>query len=102
MRILVLGASGGCGRWVTLLAVGGGHVVTALVRPGTPFTPPSVDWVAVRPVTLVHAGPWKRARVMNRFSARSVVGRADVAQWVLDAATDTRPVAERTPMIGGW
>ena len=33
MRILVLGASGGCGRWVTRLAVAGGHAVTALRPP---------------------------------------------------------------------
>src|SRR5688500_13808966 len=46
MKIAVLGASGGCGRWVTRLAVEGGHQLTALVRPGTPFGPPAE--VAVR------------------------------------------------------
>lgn len=35
MRLLILGASGGCGRWLTRLAAEGGHDVTALVRPGT-------------------------------------------------------------------
>src|SRR6185503_1759733 len=33
MRLLVLGASGGCGRWLTSLAASRGHQVTALVRP---------------------------------------------------------------------
>lgn len=40
MRILVLAASGGCGRWVTQLAARQGHQVTALVRPTTVFQPP--------------------------------------------------------------
>src|SRR5688572_8141759 len=40
MRVLILGASGGCGRWVTRLAAKAGHEVTALVRPETPFEPP--------------------------------------------------------------
>jgi uncharacterized protein YbjT (DUF2867 family) len=38
MRLLVLGASGGCGRWLTRLAVERGHDVTALVRSGTDLT----------------------------------------------------------------
>ncbi len=44
MNLLVLGASGGCGRWlVRLAAERGGHAVTALVRPSTPFeAPPGV------------------------------------------------------------
>lgn len=33
MRLLVLGASGGCGQWLTSLAASHGHQVTALVRP---------------------------------------------------------------------
>jgi uncharacterized protein YbjT (DUF2867 family) len=40
VRILILGASGGCGRWATRLAAEAGHDVTALVREGTPFEPP--------------------------------------------------------------
>jgi uncharacterized protein YbjT (DUF2867 family) len=38
--VLVLGASGGCGQWVTRLAQEAGHRVRALVRPGTPFDAP--------------------------------------------------------------
>ena len=37
MRLLVLRASGGCGRWVTRFAVRDGHDVTALVRQSTVF-----------------------------------------------------------------
>jgi uncharacterized protein YbjT (DUF2867 family) len=37
MRLLVLGASGGCGRWLASLAASRGHQVTALVRPSATF-----------------------------------------------------------------
>lgn len=43
MRLLILGASGGCGAWLTRLAAERHHV-TALVRPGaTPDAPAGVD-----------------------------------------------------------
>ena len=216
MRLLILGASGGCGRWATRLAAEAGHDVTALVRPGTPFDPPAgvtvrrgsvladadlahavtgqeavisclgaqrvnarnpwsplrpplhlardsagrlaqamtvagverlaaisaagvgdslastnalmrwllrsstvgemyadleameavyrataLDWLAVRPVTLVDArAPSDRARVVPRFRTVSTISRADVAAWLLRAATDRQPIADRTPMIG--
>jgi uncharacterized protein YbjT (DUF2867 family) len=217
MRLLILGASGGCGRWATRLAAEQGHQVTALVRPQTPFEPPTgvtvrrgnpldpselraaaagqdaviscigpqrsnprnpwsplrpplavaelsagaavaavdgsparrfacisaagvgdsatamngvmrwlvrhttigamyadldameqvlrhsrLDWVAVRPVTLVNAAPSSRTRVLGRYRTMSVVGRADVAAWLLRVATDPAPVQIRTPMIGWW
>jgi uncharacterized protein YbjT (DUF2867 family) len=46
MRLLVLGASGGCGRWLVRLAAEGGHRVTALVRDGGDAATP--DGVTVR------------------------------------------------------
>lgn len=39
MHILVLGASGGVGRWLVRLAAREGHTVTALVRPGARTDP---------------------------------------------------------------
>jgi uncharacterized protein YbjT (DUF2867 family) len=41
MKLLVLGASGGCGRWLAQLAAERGHQVTALVRPNTNFVAPA-------------------------------------------------------------
>ena len=41
MRLLVLGASGGCGRWLVRLAADGGHRVTALVRDGSDAAAPA-------------------------------------------------------------
>jgi len=40
VRLLILGASGGVGRWLTRLAAKDGHQVTALVRHETAFDPP--------------------------------------------------------------
>lgn len=40
MKLLVLGASGGCGRWVVKLAQQRGHKVTALARPTSSYVPP--------------------------------------------------------------
>lgn len=40
MRLLILGASGGCGRWLTRLAAER-HDVTALARPGAPLDAPA-------------------------------------------------------------
>src|SRR5499426_1099921 len=41
MKLIVLGASGGCGRWLGQLAAERGHQVTALVRPNTTFVAPA-------------------------------------------------------------
>jgi len=41
MKLLVLGASGGCGKWICKLAAKRGHRVRVLVRPGTQFDPAS-------------------------------------------------------------
>jgi uncharacterized protein YbjT (DUF2867 family) len=40
MKVLILGASGGCGKWVTQLAAERGHSVTAVIRTQTPFSLP--------------------------------------------------------------
>src|SRR5260221_13972036 len=46
MHLLVLGASGGCGRWAVRLATERGHRVTAVVRIATPYeAPPGVEVV---------------------------------------------------------
>jgi len=66
------------------------------------FRESTLDWVAVRPVTLVDAKPSNRTKVVHRFRLVSMIGRADVASWLLRVATDPAPVVDRTPMIGWW
>lgn len=40
MRVLILGASGGCGQWLVRLAHERGHHIRVLIRPDTTFDPP--------------------------------------------------------------
>jgi len=61
----------------------------------------TLQWVAVRPVTLVNSAPSERTKLLSRYRMLSVVGRADVAAWLLSTAVDSG-VGDRTPMIGGW
>lgn len=214
MKMLVLGASGGCGRWLVELAQARGHKVTALVRPSTAYeAPPGVevrrgeildretldeavtgadvvfsclglrragkspwaallsppdlmaqvtpalidsmnrhsvrrivaisaagvgdseaqctglvkrmihaghvgtayrdltvmerlfeesdlDWLMVRPVTLVHGKPTERARPVDRFRLLSTVRRSDVAAWMLAAAENDFPLGRRCVLLG--
>jgi purine nucleoside phosphorylase len=59
-----------------------------------------LDWLAVRPVTLVDAAPGRRAKVVPRFRMVSTVGRAAVAEWLVDAAEAQTLGHDRTPLIG--
>jgi uncharacterized protein YbjT (DUF2867 family) len=61
-----------------------------------------IDWLAVRPVTLINAAPSARAKTVGRYRAASIIGRGDVAAWLLRAATSDAPIEDRTPMIGWW
>lgn len=214
MKLLILGASGGCGRWLVEHAAAAGDEVTALVRPSTPFeadpgvqvlrgevldpsvleravaghdavlcalglrragkspwaglrSPPDLmarvarrlaavmpragvrrlvavsaagvresraqlsgpvrwlvrqgnvgvayrdlaemetalegsglDWLAVRPVTLVDGAPAHRAAPVERYGLLSTVRRADVAAWMLAAARAPEPFREHTVTLG--
>jgi uncharacterized protein YbjT (DUF2867 family) len=59
MKLLILGASGGVGRWATRLAAEKGHRVRVLVRPAAAFdAPPGVEVLrgeALDPGALEHA-----------------------------------------------
>lgn len=214
MRLLILGASGGCGRWLTRLAAEQGHEVTALVRPTATHDPPpgvrivrgevlapevlrgvvpghgavasclglrragrspwapllsppdltarvartlvpameragvgrvvvisaagvgdsvahltrpvrwlvstgtipvsygdlarmedvlaasTLDWLAVRPVTLRDGSPTGRAGPVARYTVRSTVRRADVAAWMLSALESPEPYREHRVLLG--
>jgi putative NADH-flavin reductase len=60
----------------------------------------SLDWLAVRPVTLVNGAPRRRARPVDRYGLTSVIRRADVAAWMLKAATQHDCFIEHAVLLG--
>jgi hypothetical protein len=60
----------------------------------------SLDWLAVRPVTLVNGAPTGRAGAVDRYGLLSTVRRADVAQWLLDAVEAPPPFRPRRVLLG--
>ena len=60
----------------------------------------SLDWLAVRPVTLINGMATGRAAPVPRYGLTSTIRRADVAAWMLTAAGQQTPHTSRTPMLG--
>ena len=58
-----------------------------------------LDWLAVRPVTLVDGAPSGRARPVERYGFLSTVRRGDVAAFML-AAAEGAYLGRRAEMIG--
>lgn len=75
MRLLILGASGGCGRWLVRLAAARGHEVTALVRdPAARATlqPSRVIVGDVRDASVLAAGLRGQDAVLSALGLRRV------------------------------
>lgn len=60
----------------------------------------SLDWQTVRPVTLIDGRATGRAAPIRRYGLVSTIRRADVAAWMLAAASQPTPYMSRTPMLG--
>jgi uncharacterized protein YbjT (DUF2867 family) len=60
----------------------------------------TLDWLAVRPVTLVDGAPTAPARDVSRYGFTSFVRRADVAARMLGALEAPPPFARRTVLLG--
>lgn len=60
----------------------------------------SLDWLAVRPVTLVNGAPSHRARPVDRYGLTSTVRRADVAGWLVKSATQHDSFIEHAMLLG--
>jgi len=59
-----------------------------------------LDWLAVRPVTLVDGPPTGRVGRVERYGLFSIVRRADVATWMLGALSRPTEFIERTILLG--
>lgn len=60
----------------------------------------SLDWLAVRPVTLVNGAPTGLARPVDRYGLFSIIRRSDVAAWMLGALARPTPYVAQTVMLG--
>ncbi|MEM6335849.1 MAG: NAD(P)H-binding protein [Bacteroidota bacterium] len=60
----------------------------------------SLDWTAVRPVTLFYGPQTGSARVVATYATTALIRRSDVAQWMLGAVEQAGDPESRTPMIG--
>lgn len=59
-----------------------------------------LDWLAVRPVTLMDGPPTGRVGRVERYGLFSIVRRADVATWMLGALSRPTEFSERTILLG--
>ena len=59
-----------------------------------------LDWLAVRPVTLMNGPPTGHAGRVERYGLFSIVRRADVAAWMLGALSRPTPYVEQTVLLG--
>jgi len=60
----------------------------------------SLDWLAVRPVTLAPFEVARRAREVKRYGLFSSIGRKAVAEWMLDVVELPNPYVQRTVLLG--
>jgi len=59
-----------------------------------------LDWLAVRPVTLMNGPPTGFASKVDRYGLFSIVRRSDVAAWMLAALSRPTPFIEQTVLLG--
>jgi len=59
-----------------------------------------LDWLAVRPVTLMSGPPTGRVGKVEKYGLFSIVRRADVAAWMLGALARPTPYVEQTVLLG--
>lgn len=59
-----------------------------------------LDWLAIRPVTLVNGAPTGRARPVAGYHLWSLIRRSDVAAWMLSAMEAAAPYTVRRVLLG--
>jgi uncharacterized protein YbjT (DUF2867 family) len=109
VRRLVAVSAAGVGDSMTQLSVPMRWLVTRgnigvaykdLERAEAVLRASALDWLAVRPVSLVNGLPTGRARPVARFGIFATVRRSDVAAWMLQALEGREPLAQRMVMLG--
>jgi putative NADH-flavin reductase len=109
VRRLVVTSAGGVGdsfaqlTWPVQQLVSTGNVAVAyrdLAGMEARLAASSLDWLAVRPVTLMNGAPAGRARPVPRYGLVSIIRRSDAAQWMVRAATQHDSFVEHTVLLG--
>lgn len=109
VRRLVAISAGGVGDSASRLSrpvrwlVTRGNVAVAyrdLERMESVLRASTLDWLAVRPVTLADGPPTGRVRPVARYGMMSRVRRSDVAAWMLEALEQPGAFVERTVLLG--
>jgi uncharacterized protein YbjT (DUF2867 family) len=94
VRRVVAVSAGGVGdsvdrlSWPVRRLVAAGNVAVAyrdLAAMEAALAASALDWLAVRPVTLVDGAPSGGAREVERYALTSTVRRSNVAEWMLGA-----------------
>jgi uncharacterized protein YbjT (DUF2867 family) len=109
VRRVVAVSAGGVAESITQLSapvrwlVGTGNVGVAyrdLAEMERQLSASRLDWLAVRPVTLMDGSPTGRVGKIARYGLFSIVRRADVAAWMLGALARRTPFVEQTILLG--
>jgi uncharacterized protein YbjT (DUF2867 family) len=107
-RVVVISA-GGVAESITQLSapvrwlVGAGNVGVAyrdLAEMERRLSASRLDWLAVRPVTLMNGPPTGLAGGVSRYGLFSIIRRSDVATWMLGALARPTPYIEQTVLLG--
>jgi uncharacterized protein YbjT (DUF2867 family) len=108
-RRLVAVSAGGVAESITQLTapvrwiVSSGNVAVAyrdLAEMERRLSASRLDWLAVRPVTLMNGAPTGRAGPVTRYGLFSIIRRSDVAAWMLGALARKTPYIEQTVLLG--
>lgn len=109
VRRLVVVSAGGVGdsysqlTWSLQQLVSTGNVAVAyrdLAGMEARLAASSLDWLAVRPVTLTPGAPLGRAHRVDRYGLTSTIRRSDVASWMVSAAVQHDSFLNHTVMLG--
>lgn len=59
----------------------------------------TLNWLAVRPVTLINGSSKKPVQLTSSYSLTSIISRANVAKWMLEQLDKKEPFSDHIQMI---